>query len=156
MQAPDHPMDNRLRARGWQRARPEDLKGESHKLAARLILRPINLDGHRGPSAIAVIDVHLWQADNGSVRFDMALPFQSSMLHPLIAQGLRGVSAHGLGLTPCRHEPWHWNPFCLPLIWQPEMDNMDVFRAFSRRYYRYLTEETSWQCPDAALVMRVM
>lgn len=146
MSSPVHPMDEALARRQWKRARLDDLKGESAKLAARIVCR--------APSVrpfIAVIDIHMWlQGDK--VRMELATAQIPAFLRLFVVQGLQGVTPHALGLVPCKHEPWHWNPFCLPLIWQQEM-NTEHFNAFAQRYARSL-QDLSWQCPDAALLMQ--
>lgn len=101
----------------------------------------------------AVIDVNLW-ADGEKTHLELAAPMEvPSMLHILVAQGIVGVSPHALGLTPCLHEPWHWNPLCLPLTWQQEMNNPRLMGAFVRHYTRSFSD-ASWQCPDAAPLTR--
>lgn len=144
-------MDEALEKRGWKRTRLDDLGGESSKLAARILCRAYNITPGTRP-LIAAIDVHLWMWQD-KVRMDLATPQVPPFLQALVVQGLLGVTPHGLGLVPCKHEPWHWNPFCLPLTWQEEMNSLPHFDAFVQRYGRAL-RDSSWQCPDAALLMR--
>lgn len=151
MESPIHPMDQALNGRGWRRAQLDDLGEESAKLAARIVCRAYSLNPGTRP-LIAVIDVNLWLRGN-KVRMDLAAPQVPPFLEVLVAHGLLGITPHGLGLVPCDHEPWHWNPFCLPLVWRQEMNSIPVFNAFVQGYSRSL-QDPSWQCPDAARLMR--
>jgi len=151
VKSPIHPMDDALARRQWKRARLDDLGDESTKLAARIVCRAYTPTPVVRP-LIAVIDVHLWLRGN-KVRMDLATPQVPRFLEVLVAHGLLGITPHGLGLVPCNHEPWHWNPFCLPLVWRQEMNSIPHFDAFVRRYSRSL-QDSSWQCPDAARLMR--
>ena len=151
MEVPVHPMDAALTQREWRRARLEDLQDGSAKLAARVFCRALNIPPSM-PPLMAVIDVHLWLQGN-NVRMDLARPEVPSFLEELVVQGQVGVSPYALGLVPCRHEPWHWNPFSLPLIWRQEMNCVPHINAFAQHYVRSM-RDTSWQCPDAAHLLR--
>lgn len=151
MQSPTHPIDETLQRYRWKRARLDDLGGETSKLAARIICRSFSPMPRTRP-IMASIDVHLWLKEE-KVHMELAYPEVPAFFLVLVAQGLKGVTPHGVGLTPCEHEPWHWNPFCLPLVWQEEMDSMPHFTAFAKRYSGIL-RDSSWQCPNAARLMR--
>jgi hypothetical protein len=144
-------MDEALAKRQWKRAQLDDLKGESAKLAARVICRAVRITPG-APTLMAVIDVHLWLQDD-VVRMDLVSPEVPPFLQALALQGSLGVTPHAVGLVPCSHKPWHWNPFCLPLVWQQEMNSTPHFDVFTRRYARVLQDST-WQCPDAARLMQ--
>jgi len=148
VEKPTHPMDEELSRRQWKRAQLSDLS-ESCELAGRLACRALTAPGTR--QTLALVDVHLWlQGDN--VRFELATQHVPPFLELFVAQGLFGVAPQAVGLVPCEHEPWHWNPFCLPLIWQQGMNSLPDINAFMHDYVHKL-EDSSWQCPDAARFM---
>lgn len=152
---PAHPIDSVLNRYDWKRATLADVGGESSKLAARIICQTVALRPGTRP-VMAAIDVHMWK-DGESVKLELAnvnLPPQlRAMFEVLITQGLKGLPPRALGLTPCRHEPWHWESMCLTLVWRREMDDYARFRLFTTRYARLL-EDKSWQCPDAVQMTR--
>jgi hypothetical protein len=104
------------------------------------------------------VDVNVW-SQGEAVRIELASPnippILQRMVMPMIIQGLMGVTPHSVGLTPCSHEPWHWNPFSLPLVWQQPMNDRRVFERFAQAYAELLKEK-SWQCPDAAQLIQSM
>lgn len=151
LEPPVHPMDDALHRRGWRRAQLADLGNDrSNPLAARIICRNLKATP-LAQTVLVIVDVNLW-LHGGKVRMDIVTQPVPPILELLARQGRAGVSVHGLGLIPCDHTPWHWNPFCLPLVWQPEMDSRPHFDALAKRYNRML-EDTTWQCPDAARIM---
>lgn len=150
METPTHPMDSHLLSQGWKRVRLDDLKGESDKLAATILCRALPVPGAR--PLLVYVDAHLWlQGD--VVRMEMPGAHVPPFLMFWVAQGLIGVTPHGVGLVPCNHEPWHWNPFALPLVWQPDMVPGPSMNHLADRYYALLLDP-SWQCPDAVRFLR--
>src|SRR4051812_29517383 len=148
---PAHPMDEALGKRRWRRTLLDEIGSESSKLAGRIITRSITRTG--GQALFGIVDVHLWRSGQ-NIRMEFATTLNiPPMFHTLIAQGVLGISPLALGLTPCSHEPPRWNPFCLPLTWQQEMNDRVRMDVIVRRYARTF-EDPSWQCPDAALLMR--
>lgn len=152
---PAHPIDPVLDRYGWKRATLADVGGESSKLAARIICQTVALRPGTRPM-MAAIDVHMWK-DGENVKLELANvnlpPSFKAMFEVLIVQGINGLPPRALGLTPCRHEPWHWDSMCLTLVWQQTMDDSARFQPFTARYARLL-KNTSWQCPGAVQMTR--
>lgn len=143
-----HPMDEALARRGWKRATLD--KVGSEPLAARLICRPIGL------RAIVVVDVNL-RKQGSRIYTDIVTQPIPQILSQMAREGQRGTSPIAVGLTPCdcpRTATGRWNPLILPLVWQPDMDDMPLFSTVLARYANLLGQP-EWQCLGAGNAARL-
>jgi len=148
-----HPLDHFLGLHKWSRATLDDLGSKSEKTALSLICRAANFSATSKVRIIARIDVNAWRSSD-KVYFEIVSAGDDplELLSQLTDVGPRGVSPLAIGLVPCRHSKGHWNPMCMPLVWQQSMNNLDKFDVLMRRYVKAL-DQPGWQCPDTVKFM---